>query len=1325
VQSPAGDILLHEFFDLQWREWRDRIAVDIPPGPGRPDRVLATYGEIAALSHAITSRLEGVITGEAVVGVLLPRTSAAAFASPLGILRAGGAYTSLDPSFPDERIEEILADSAAAAVVTDAAGASRLSRLGLRPDAIIRADAVPPASRLDAPRPAWLSPSSLAYMIYTSGTTGRPKGVMTEHRAIANLVRSDQHEFNLSDSDRVGQSSSHAYDSSIEEIWLAFAAGATLVVLDDDVARAGPDLVPWLERERLTMLCPPPTLLRATGCRESTGLLPALRLVYVGGEALTDDVVRVWAPGRRLVNGYGPTECAVTSVRTDIVSGTPVTIGTAIPHVGAHIVDERLQDVPDGTIGELCLSGAGLARGYRNDPALTAAKFPSHPVHGRVYRTGDLAIRDATGAITCLGRLDSQVKIRGYRVELGEIESRISACPGVRAAASTLQAQGQRQTLVAFIVPASAGSPPDIADIRTRLAGVLPAYMVPAHFVIVPSLPTTVGGKIDRNALPVATIETGAERTTMPGNELERRIELALRRITDSSSPISTDANFFHDIGGDSLLAAELITALRADPATSALTVRDAYQAPTIAQLAAVAARTTSEPRPANPEPERPSTAGRPVLATIAQVSWLAFELILVSSAGYAAMAACWPSLVTRLTPAFVALVVPIAGIVGLLAYLPISVAVAVLVKRAVVGRYVAGRSPVWGFFYVRHWVVCQTVRIVPWRYLEGTVFHIAALRALGARIGRRVHIHRGAELMQGGWDLLEIGDDVTIGQEAVIRLVDLEDEQVVMDPVVLGNGATIETRASIAGGASIGADGSLTALSSLTPGQHIPAGERWDGVPASAAGRTPDPPPIDAGGRVLSPVVHGLVMLGSRVVSNVLMPTAAALLFLWIGRWRGLAGSDVGAWLSAPGWHADMWLVAVVASATAVPLAVTAQAIAIRLLGRLRPGVISRWSVTYLRVWAKTDLLRHAGDWLTGTLMWPIWLRIAGMKIGRDCEISTIIDVVPELVTIGPGTFFADGVYLGGPRVQRGTVTLAETTFGSGIFLGNHVVVPAGSRIADGVLIGVSTVARDDAMPANTSWFGHPPFALARPPRQYVDPQLTHHPPLVRYINRWFWELARFLIPVVPMLTVLGLTHLFMESELSRDPVMLAFLIVPAFAAAGAVTLAIVVLALKWMLLGRVRPGQHALWSCWCSRWDFHYVVWDKLAGAFLARFEGTLLLAWYLRAIGMRIGRRVVLGPGFAQVVDPDMIRIDDDATVHALFQAHTFEDRVLKIDRIRIRRRATVGCGTVLFYGVDVGEEAAVAAQSVIMKQERLAPRQRYEGCPSSATAYETKP
>jgi non-ribosomal peptide synthetase-like protein len=320
--------------------------------------------------------------------------------------------------------------------------------------------------------------------------------------------------------------------------------------------------------------------------------------------------------------------------------------------------------------------------------------------------------------------------------------------------------------------------------------------------------------------------------------------------------------------------------------------------------------------------------------------------------------------------------------------------------------------------------------------------------------------------------------------------------------------------------------------------------------------------------------------------------------------------------------------------------------------------------------------------------------------------------------VSIGDSTFCADGIYLGGPRVHRGTVTLAETRLGRGLFLGNHVVIPAGVNVPDDVLLGVCTVAHQRIEPGS-AWFGHPPFRLSRPVQPKLDHSLTHRPSLVRLVNRWFWELGRFAIPVAPALAALELARLFAAAQDRYSAWTMALLVMPALVAAGATAMCGLVLAMKWLLLGRVRPGEHPLWSCWCSRWDFHYTLWDRLATPVLSRLEGTLLLAWYLRATGMRIGKRVVLGPGFAQVVDPDMIQIDDDATVHALFQAHTFEDRLLKIDRVRIRARATVGSGAVVFYGVDIGEGASVAPQSVIMKRERLAAGGHYEGCPSQRT------
>jgi acyl-coenzyme A synthetase/AMP-(fatty) acid ligase len=215
-----------------------------------------------------------------------------------------------------------------------------------------------------------------------------------------------------------------------------------------------------------TVLCPPPTLLRATGCKDPLAALPELRLLYVGGEALPQELADLWATGRRMVNGYGPTECTVTVTRAEVRPGQPVTIGDAVPGSRAHVLDEDLNDVAFGEWGELCISGASLARGYLGREELTNEKFVEHALHGRIYRTGDRVRRSADGALVYDGRLDAQVKLRGHRVELGEIESRIAAMDGVRAAACTVQAG---ETLVAFVVSAANGAQPDFDRIRAQL----------------------------------------------------------------------------------------------------------------------------------------------------------------------------------------------------------------------------------------------------------------------------------------------------------------------------------------------------------------------------------------------------------------------------------------------------------------------------------------------------------------------------------------------------------------------------------------------------------------------------------------------------------------------------------------------------------------------------------------------------------------------------------------------------------------------------------------------------------------------------------------
>ena len=1296
------------------------LAIDVPPGRDRPTRQTMAYGELDALSTRLAHHLAGRVAGEAVVALLIGRTSPLLYVAQIAVLKAGAAFTCLDPAFPDARMGEIIDDAAPVAVLADAAGLDRLDRLGLAAglvcDVAALARSAPPATDL----PVAIDPARLAYVIYTSGTTGRPKGVEVEHRNIANLVASDMAEFALRPGDRVVQGSSSAYDSSLEEIWLALASGATLVVMDDAAARAGPDVVGWLQAERATVFCPPPTLLRASGCADPRAALPDLRLLYVGGEALPQDLADLWAAGRRMVNGYGPTECAVTCMRYDVLPGHAVGIGRAVPGMTAHVLDDALAEVPAGERGELCMGGAGVARGYRHRPDLTVEKFIDHPRLGRLYRTGDLVDCDSEGVFFYHGRIDAQVKIRGYRVELGEIEARLAAHDGVRAAACRVQ---DGNHLVAFIVPADAACPPDVEPMRAALARQVPAYMVPVQIGVIDALPTSVGGKLDRARLPMSVLApTAGDRPVIaPVGEMETLIARAMADVLRRDHAVSVEDDFFADLGGDSLSAALLVTLLRDDVRTQWVTVSDIYETRTVRDLARQAHALCEGDLPPPTELDQPRVGTvRPVLATVVQVGWLLGELCVGGWIGWLVAFRLLPVVYGGLGPLGFVLAVPLLGLAGLALYLPLAVLFAVVVKWALVGRYRPIRARVWSGWYLRHWMVVAAARLIPWPLLQGSGLQKTILRALGARIGRGVHIHRGVDLARGGWDMLDIGDHVAIGQDAMIGLADLDRGDVVIGPIVLEPGATLMTRAGIGGWCRMGAGSVLTALSVLNPGMAVPPGELWDGVPARNAGHAPALPAPVADG--LPEALWDMLAMGAEAVLGfaATLPTQALALILCMLTGTPLA--DLWGWAWHPTFATRAGLVVLSLTVLSLPLTLVWSAVLLRLMGRVRPGVVSRWSLAYLRAWLKAGMLALAGEWLTGTLFWPRWLRLAGMDIGARCEISTITDVVPELVTIGAETFFADGIYLGGGTVSHGTVRLGHTHLGRNTFLGNHVVIAPGETLPDDILIGIATPAHGIDIAGGEARFGHPAFELPRREVVAVDRSLTFEPSALRFANRLFWEALRFVLPVLPVVLAAVWYRLLADMAGAVSPLAYALLVIPAVTLMPLAVLCLTVLTLKWGLIGRVRPGQHALWSCWCSRWDYVYVAWARYATRILRRLDGTLLLAVYLRAMGLTIGRRAVLGPMFAQVVDPDMIAIGDGATVVAFFQAHTFEDRVLKVDCVRIGAGATLARGTVPLYGAVIDDRTHVGAGSVVMKREHLLPGLRYQGVPSRALGEE---
>jgi len=1295
----------------------------VPPGNGRHARRQLSYRELDERSRHLTSCLGLHLDGESVVAIMLPRSTEQLYVSQLAVLRAGAAFCCIDRSFPDARVAYVLRDSGAVVLLTDHEGAQRVSRLGMDGVRIVNVDQ--PVQPLQMPPGRVLqtcpSPDSLAYQIYTSGTTGQPKGVMIEHRSICNLIAGNLDCFQLSETDRVSQVSSAAWDSSVEEIWLAFSVGATLVVMDEHVARSGPDIVEWLCRERITMYISVPTQLRSTGCRNPAARLPLLRYLYVGGEALPQDLADLWAPCCRMFNGYGPTETTVVSVRAEINAEEPVTIGRPVPGMEAWVLDQELVEVGPGQQGELCMGGIGLARGYRNSPDLTRAKFVEHPTFGRIYRTGDLVSRDAQGALVYHGRLDSQLKIRGYRIELEEIEAHLASLDGVREAACVARRTGGRDELVAFVVVDDAADFPGTRRLQAQLASVLPPYMVPARIGTVPALPTSVAGRLDRERLPDLPEESEvAARVRQPATELESVVLGAFHEGLCRQQPISADENFFLDLGGDSLGAALVISILRDTPATSALTVSDLYENPTVVGLARRATEAI-EAQAREVEPIEEVGEERRLLAvTLIQGVVLLGLSVAGSVIAYLVAFHVVLPVTEFLGPTTSLLLLPPIAVLSDLLYLPLSVLLLAGLKRLFIGRYRPVKIPVWSPTYLRHWVVQLAARFVPWNQFAGTVFASWALRCLGARVGQRVHVHRGVALGGGGWDLLDIGDDVTLSHESALRLTQLSAGYLHVGPIRIGSRATLERRSGMAGFTAIEEEGYLGPLASLQGGSVVGPKERWDGVPARKTGLSPGRATLDRTGRELSPVAHGVGLLLARSALVLLLTVPLVCVLAGAVFVSGLDGPATLTSLEDVLLRGDSALVLLGLVVVQAPMGLFTTATCCRALGAVPAGTISRWSPEYIRVWLKTDLVDMSCRVLSGTLMWPYWLRLAGMKVGRGCEISTIFDVVPELVEIGDESFFADGVYLGGPRVHRGHVTLAETSLGNRTFLGNHVVIEGGHTLPAGVLLGVCTVSHEQIQ-ENESWFGNPSFLLPRREVVDMDRRFTHEPGLIRRVTRVFWEQLRFLLPILPVvLAWFWLEQAYAYSQAGWP----LWTLVGLLATLGLATVAVpglVNIAGKWLLLGRVSPGRHALWSCWCGRWDFHYMLWSAYARPFLVWLEGTLLLGWYLRAVGMKIGRRVVLGPGFAQVVDPDMLEIHDDATVSSFFQAHTFEDRVLKIDRVTIRSGATVQMGTVLLYGADIGEGSVVGSHSVVMKKERLQARLRYCGCPTRLQAF----
>ena len=1290
------------------------------------DRTL-TYRQLNTQAGLVASRLvaAGVRPGQ-IVGLWMPR-GIDLLVAQAGIAKAGAAWLPVDEDTPVERLQVCLDDADGAGVVTAAALAPRLAGIGRPVWTVEQLLASPVDGEAMVARGA-VSPDMPAYVIYTSGSTGKPKGIVITQRSICHFLRSENAVLGVTAADKVYQGFSVAFDMSFEEIWISYLAGATLWIGPKEISGDPETLPRMLDANGVTVLHAVPTLLALFNQD-----VASLRLINLGGEACPESLVERWSrPGRQMFNTYGPTEATVSASLARLRPGHPVTIGTPLPNYGLLVIDANVDPLnlvllPAGEVGELCITGPGLAAGYLGRPDLTAEKFlPNSWASGahdaRLYRTGDLARIGPDGEVTCLGRADDQVKIRGFRVELGEIEALLAQQPGVGTVAVLLRRDDGIDQLVAYLVP-EAGVTLDPKALRSALAAALPPYMVPGRYEMQAAMPRLTSGKIDRKALkamPLSAPPSGSTaESDLPDTPAEAALFAALATLFPGQ-PILRQADFFSDLGGHSFFAARLASTLRADPRYAHITVRDIYQQRQVGKIAQALADGANDTGAAKAEQDwtPPSTwkrwtcglaqaAAMPVLVALRMAQWLApfFTYhFFTGDPGDSVPRAIAASVGVFLIATVLEFVIAIAG------------------KWLIAGRLKAGEYPLWGLAYYRWWLADRLVESAPAYLLSGSSLNAWWLRALGARVGKDVTI--GSMTLRAP-DLLDIGDFVSIGNAVNFENARVERGVLKLGRIELAQDACVSSFAVLEGNTRIEAQGHLEGQSALGDGAHVPAGRIWAGSPARDTGafdaaRLPPRPAVSIARSLLEGAffLFGILL----IVTLFFMPVFPSFVLIdWfdeIGWMPWLQGETMGIRLLR------YFVLAFPASAVLIVLtALLSAGIRWTVLPRLKPGRSAVHSNTYCAKWLVSQIQESSLNVLHGiyaTVFAPYWYRLLGAKVGKDAEISTALGVVPDMLTLGDETFIADAVMLGDEEIDGGWMTMQPTVISNRSFVGNGAYIPDGTVLPEQVLIGVHSRAPDNAhMKTGDTWLGSPPLNLpAREQTSGYPESLTFHPSPLRRLGRGLIEAFRIVAPHALVIAV-GYT-----------------VVLEVMPAAGAgrwaeviwdLTLAglvygvgnyVFVVLLKWLLIGRYRKQSEPMWTpfVWLSEGVTN--LYEGIAVPnFMRYLRGTPWLPVAFNLMGAKIGKGVYLDT--TDITEFDCVTIGDYSELNALTcpQTHLFEDRVMKIDQVTIGARVYMGPRSAVLYSAMVGDNARLGALTLVMKGEHIPANGNWAGCPAA--------
>ena len=1327
-----------------------------------------TFAELDARAESVAAALSPFLTGpDQVVAVAMSQDNWQIVASHLGILKAGGTVMFLDTTLPDALITHMLNDAQPVVILTRGQG-----KIGDLPtlDVLTLPERMPRREP-----PPWLDDPTqrLATIFYTSGTTGMPKGVECPHAGYVNLALSYADYFDLLPGmDATSLTSSLGYDGSISEMYSAWVSGCAVVMLTKEQIRSGPDLVPVLREAEVTVLfCPPVLLTTLTPTPEVDLPYPLCRYIVPAGEAFPSALVEPWTRARRqIINTYGPTEASTDTSRQSLRPGEPITIGSPFANVTYVILEvDQLRPLPHGEVGELCIGGVHVARGYRNLPEQTAQKFITHPQFGRLYRTGDKCKIDIqTQRVHFLGRIDTQLKVRGHRVEAQAVED-ILQTQFSEIEAAVLDYQNE--TLVAFVAAPSicdgeisvvAPAPAEwAARVTATLAKQLPAPSVPTRiFLVEKFVMKPVSGKIDRKCLPnlshpLRNAEPEAEDTrrntgqrgtqgtgTSRPPDAEAGMDpgceevLAICRAV-FETPLGLDDGFA-EAGGHSIVIARLAQQLQAAGwvvqvralLSDCNTARKVANRPRVLQQAskAFAALVKSDENSV----ERDEAAAEVLSIGYFTTLQVLFATLLYSPGlvaffgvfgvidfgAFFATGSLWEFIVAGFFLYLIGLGVPFVSLLWVM-----------MIKFFMGGdiyknNVTPGVYPKWSKMHLRIWCIgrLEQMVLVPLDAMYRSAPLMAfVLRQLGATVGDNLQCAHDADL-SGPLDLISIEDDVAISTGAYIQTTRWSGQHLQVGPVHLETGCKIGMRAGIANNVTVGRGTWITPFTPILT--NVGSQEIWEGAPARLSGRCTELKRTADACQYAYPIwlleTLNILMQIFLFFWLIVVPTAA---IFWFARGLIPAGE---AELSDEYFRVTplleiVWHLALYAFITTwVTVVVTS------LLGCLfirctaaSPGLYPSRGLKGALLMYRMKRFNSIQRLWTWTITGQYLRALAGMRFPRfgASECDLMFNLVPELATADSQVFLSNGCFTNMLDYGAEHFKLRHLDMPRNFFRGNNCVAEYGN-FPSNFLLGVSTPGNDIQFRRQMrSRLGEPITVAGNPPVKFASASFeaqneTHRLPdfplfLARVFLFDFFSIGMLPITEMIIFPILYICLLRLGGH-SIASAAIALVLVE-------FSLVLFCVAIKKSLVGSEWGAHHAtpFWSWRHFAYFFAqdcFFVWCR---GFLAFWAGTILSNSILRWMGCHIGHRtIVIRP--MQCSDWNAVSFGNDCVIDGFLQFHTFENMMLKVKRTHIQDGCTVSFGATVMGGAVIERDTTLLPLSLILKEMNMLTA-TYEGSP----------